>query len=140
MFLADKLQQVLDEFAPFEDPHDRLSAIVERSRRAPPLLPSERVEANRVHACVSVVWLIGDVRENRCRFRADAESPIVRALVVFLSDFFTGAPVAEVANSDLEPLEALGVLRHLSPTRRNGITAVRSAIRAFALQSVSGAK
>ena len=140
MFLADKLQQMRDEFAPFEDPHDRLSALVERSKRIPPLRPSERVEANRVHACVSVVWLVGEVRDNRCHFRADAESPIVRALVIFLSDFFTGAPVAEVVTSELEPLEALGVLRHLSPTRRNGIAAVRNAIRAFALQSVSGAR
>ena len=137
MFLADKLQLVVDDLAPLEDPHDRLAALVDRSKRTPPLPASERVEANRVHGCVSVVWLIGEVRDDRCYFRGEAESPIVRALVIFLSDFFTGAPVNEVATSDLEPLEALNVLRNLSPTRRNGLVAVRRAIRAFAQQSVS---
>ena len=64
----------------------------------------------------------------------------VQALENLGVNFFTGVPVAEIATSELEPLEALGVLRHLSPTRRNGIAAVRKAIRAFALQCVSGAK
>jgi hypothetical protein len=37
-----------------------------------------------------------------------------------------------VAASTLEPLDALGVTRNLSPTRRNGLAAVRKAIAAFA--------
>jgi cysteine desulfuration protein SufE len=137
VFLADKLQRMLDDLGPLEDPHDRLAALVDRSKRTPPLPASERVEANRVHGCVSVVWLIGDVREGRCYFRSEAESPIVRALVVLLADFFTGAPVGDVATSDLEPLEALNVMRNLSPTRRNGLIAVRRAIGAFAQRSVA---
>jgi cysteine desulfuration protein SufE len=137
VFLADKLQRMLDDLGPLEDPHDRLAALVDRSKRTPPLPASERVEANRVHGCVSVVWLIGNVREGRCYFRSEAESPIVRALVVLLADFFTGAPVGDVATSDLEPLEALNVMRNLSPTRRNGLIAVRRAIGAFAQRSVA---
>jgi cysteine desulfuration protein SufE len=137
VFLADKLQRMLDDLGPLEDPHDRLAALVDRSKRTLPLPASERVEANRVHGCVSVVWLIGDVREGRCYFRSEAESPIVRALVVLLADFFTGAPVGDVATSDLEPLEALNVMRNLSPTRRNGLIAVRRAIGAFAQRSVA---
>ena len=135
VFLADKLQRLLDDFAALDDAHERLAELVDQTKRIPPLPPEERVDANRVHGCVSVVWLIGDVRENRCTFRSDAESPIVRGLVGFLCEFFTGAPVDEVATSDVEPLEALGVLQNLSPTRRNGLTAVRQAIRAFARQA-----
>jgi cysteine desulfuration protein SufE len=135
VFLADKLQRLHDDFAVLDDPHERLAALVDRTKRIPPLPPEARVDANRVHGCVSVVWLIGEVRQNRCYFQSDAESPIVRGLVAFLCDFFTGAPVDEVASSDLEPLETLEVLRNLSPTRRNGLTAVRQAIRAFARQA-----
>jgi cysteine desulfuration protein SufE len=58
--------------------------------------------------------------------------PVVRGLVVFLCDFFSGAPIAEVAASDLEPLEALQLTRNLSPTRRNGLAAARRTIRQFA--------
>lgn len=132
MFLADKLQCLIDDFAPFEDSHDRLAAVIDRAKRMPPLEAKDRIDANRVRGCVSVVWLAGELAAGRCYFRADAESPVVRGLVIFLSDFFNGAPVPEVAESDIDPLETLGLMQNLSPTRRNGLLAARNAIRAFA--------
>ncbi len=132
VFLADKLQRSVIELAAVDDPQERLTLLVDRARRAPALAAEERTDANRVHGCVSVVWLVPTTREGRCYFRSDAESPIVRGLVVYLCDFFNGAPIDEVAASDLEPLDALGVTQNLSPTRRNGLAAVRQAIRAFA--------
>lgn len=135
MFLTDKLQHVVDEFALIEDPQDRLGAVVDRAKRIPPLPSTQRTEANRVHGCVSVVWLVSELREGRCYFRSDAESPVVRGLVAFLCDFFTGATVAEIAASDVQPLDALDLMRNLSPTRRNGLTAARNAIALFARKS-----
>jgi cysteine desulfuration protein SufE len=137
VFLADKLQRLIDDFAPVDDSHDRLAAVIDRSRRMPPLEAKDRVDANRVRGCVSVVWLAGELAAGRCYFRADAESPVVRGLVTFLCDFFNGAPVAEVADTDVDPLEILGLLQNLSPTRRNGLIAARNAIRAFAESSKS---
>lgn len=135
MFLTDKLQHVVDEFALIEDPQDRLGAVVDRAKRIPPLPSTQRTEANRVHGCVSVVWLVSELREGRCYFRSDAESQVVRGLVAFLCDFFTGATVAEIAASDVQPLDALDLMRNLSPTRRNGLTAARNAIALFARKS-----
>ena len=132
VFLADKLPIIVAEYGVYEDAHERLTALVERAHKTPRLLPEKRTDANRVHGCVSVVWLVGDVQSGRVYFHGDAESPVVRGLVVFLCDFFSGAPIAEVATSDLEPLEALELTRNLSPTRRNGLAAARRAIRGFA--------
>jgi cysteine desulfuration protein SufE len=106
--------------------------VVDRAKRLPPLRIEDRIEANRVRGCVSVVWLVSELRGERCHFRGDAESPVVRGLVTFLCDFFTNASVGEVAASTLEPLEAADLIRNLSPTRRNGLAAVRRAIREFA--------
>ena len=132
MFLADKLQRLVDDFAVLDDAQERLSAVVDRARKMPAFSSAERTEANRVRGCVSIVWLIAELREGRCYFRADAESPIVRGLVAFLCDFFNGATAAEIAESELQPLDALDLMRNLSPTRRNGLAAVHSAIRHFA--------
>jgi cysteine desulfuration protein SufE len=136
VFLAAKLQRMIEDLAILEDPQERLSALVDRARRQPPLPPAERIDANRVHGCVSVVWLVAETRDDRCYFRSDAESPLVRGLVAFLADFFSDASLAEIAASDLEPLDALGVTRNLSPTRRNGLAATRQAIRAFARRAL----
>ena len=135
MFLADRLQRVVDDFAVFDDPHERLAAVVDRAKRLPPLKSLERIDANRVRGCVSVVWLVGELREGLCFFRADADSPVVRGLVAFLCDFFNGAPVEEVAKYAVDPLDAVDLVRNLSPTRRNGLAAVRNAVREFAQRS-----
>jgi cysteine desulfuration protein SufE len=132
VFLAEKLQRIIENFAVLDDPQERLGAVIDRAKKLPPLPESDRTDANRVRGCVSVVWLVGELHAGRCYFRSDADSPVVRGLLAFLSDFFSGAPVGEVAASELEPLDALGITRNLSPTRRNGLAAARKAIRAFA--------
>lgn len=132
MPLSHKLAGLADELAAIDDVHERLSLVVDRSRRTPPLPPGDRIDANRVHGCVSVVWLVSEHREGRCYFRGDAESPIVRGLVLFLCEFFSDLPPAVVASAEVDPLDALGLAHNLSPTRSNGLAAVRRTIRAFA--------
>ncbi|MSU51061.1 MAG: SufE family protein [Opitutus sp.] len=132
MLLAEKLQHLVADHAILEDPQERLGAVVDRAKRIPPLPPADRTEANRVRGCVSVVWLVGEARDGCCYFRSDADSPLVRGLVAFVCDFFNGAPAPEIAASDLDPLEAVDLIRNLSPTRRNGLASARATIRAFA--------
>jgi cysteine desulfuration protein SufE len=132
VFLAEKLKQVVDDLGMLDDPHERLATVIDRAKKIPPLPSTDRTDANRVRGCVSVVWLVGEMRGGRCYFRSDAESPVVRGLLAFLCDFFDGALVDEVAASDLEPLDALHITQNLSPTRRNGLAAARNAIRTFA--------
>ena len=132
MPLARKLQQVVEDLSIVDDPQERLTLLVERTRALPELPSAQRTEAHRVPGCVSVVWLTGELREGRCYFRCAAESAIVRALVAFLCEFFSGFTPAQILSADPDPLEALGIARNLSPTRRNGLNAARNAIRAFA--------
>ena len=136
MFLTEKLQRTVEDLLWAEDSQERLAEIVDRSKKVSPLGPAERIEANCVRGCVSVVWLAAEEREGRCYFRGDAESPLVRGLVLFLADFFSGAPVEEMATSNDDPLSALGLLQNLSPTRRNGLAAVREAMRGFAVETL----
>lgn len=136
MPLSRKLSELADELAAIDDAHERLSLVVDRARSTPPLPPEDRIEANRVRACISIVWLVSEYREGRCYFRGDAESPVVRGLVLFLCEFFSGLPPPAVAAAEVDPLDALGLANNLSPTRSNGLAAVRRTIRAFA-QSVT---
>ena len=132
MPLTRKLEQLVEDLAILDDPQERLALVVDRAKRVAPLPPHERTDANRVRGCVSVVWLVGELREGLCHFRGDAESPLVRGLVVLLCEFFSGFPPAALAATEVDPLETLGLMRNLSPTRRNGLNAARNAIRAFA--------
>lgn len=120
-----------------DDPQERLAFLIDRSRRMSELPAAERTDARRVRGCVSVVWLAGELRDGRCHFRCAADSPMVRGLVAFLCEFYSGATPSEILALEADPLESLGVARNLSPTRRNGLTSARLAIRAFASSHVS---
>lgn len=132
MNLAERQQLLVDDLAIIEDPQERLAAVVDRAKRLPPLPASDRTEDHRVRGCVSQVWVIGELRDGRCEFRCDADGPLVKGLVAFLCEFFSGATPAEIAASNADPLEALGLMRNLSPTRHNGLAAVRARIRELA--------
>jgi len=106
--------------------------VVDQARRRPPLPENERTEMNRVKGCVSLAWVVGEVRDGRCYFRSDADSPLVRGLLVLLCDLYSGATPAEVAATEPALLEELGLAKNLSPTRLNGLRSVRAKIREFA--------
>lgn len=133
MTLAEKQAQLAADYAIIDDPQERLAAIVDRARKIPPLPVAERTEANRVRGCVSLAWVVGEVRAGRCFFRSDADSPLVRGLLKLLCDFYSDATPAEVAATEPALLELLGLDRNLSPTRLNGLRSVRAKIRDFAV-------
>lgn len=115
-----------------EDAQERLAAVVDGARSRPPLPEAERTEANRVKGCISQAWVVGEVRAGLCQFRCDADSPLVRGLLVLLCDLYTGATPADVVATEPELFEKAGLARSLSPTRLNGLKSVRAKIRDFA--------
>lgn len=133
MTLAEKQQQLIADYAIIDDAQERLSAVVDNARQQPPLPETDRSEANRVKGCVSLAWIAVDVREGRCYFRSDADSPLVRGLLRLLCDLYSGATSAEVATTEPVLFEELGLAKNLSPTRLNGLRSVRAKIRDFAL-------
>ncbi|HEY8995885.1 MAG TPA: SufE family protein [Lacunisphaera sp.] len=132
MSLAEKQQQLIEDFALIEDPQERLAAIVDRARKRAPLSETERHTDNLVKGCISQAWIVGEVRAGRCHFRSDADSPLVRGLLALLCDFYSDATPADVSATEPELFEKLGIARNLSPTRLNGLRSVRAKIRDFA--------
>ena len=132
MTLAEKQKQFIADYSIIDDPQERLAAVVDNARRRPPLPEAERIEANRVKGCVSLAWVVGEVRTGRCFFRSDADSPLVRGLLALLCDFYSGATPTDVRATEPELLEQLGLAKTISPTRLNGLRSVRARIRDFA--------
>ncbi len=136
MPLTRKLQHLAEHLAVLDDPQERLALVIDRAKKIPPLPPAEKIEVNRVRGCVSVVWVVAELRGGLCYFRSDAESPVVRGLLVFLCEFYSGISPTTILASESDPLEILGLARNLSPTRRNGLASARTAIRAFATENL----
>lgn len=135
--LAAKQAQLIEDLAVIDDPQERLSLVVDRARKRPSLPESERTEANRVKGCVSLAWVVGEMRDGHCHFRCDADSPLVRGLITLLCDFYSDATPADIVATEPELLEKLNLARNLSPTRLNGLGSVRATIKAFAASQIA---
>ena len=132
MTLAEKQQHLIDDLQLIDDPQERLGAVVDRAKHRPPLPADQRTEPNRIKGCISQAWVVGEMQADRCHFRSDADSPLVRGLVALLCDLYSGATPAEVISVEPSLLEDLQLTRTLSPTRLNGLRSVRAAIKAYA--------
>ncbi len=131
--IAEQQRRLRDDLAVIEDPQERLAIVVDRVRARPPLPAAERTDANRVPGCVSAVWLVAEHRDGRLRLRFDADSPMVKGLVALIVDAADDSAPDDAATADITLVEDLGLHRNLTPTRQNGLAAVRQRIRQLAV-------
>jgi len=131
MTVSEKQRKMIDDLCIIEDVQERLSAVVARASKRH-LPPEKRLDEHLVKGCVSRVWLVHTVESGRCRFEADADSPMVKGLIVLLTDVYDGGEPADIIATEPELWTALGFHKLLSPTRVNGLAAVRERIKALA--------
>jgi cysteine desulfuration protein SufE len=122
----------LEALRAIPDAHERLMWLTDHGRRAAPLAAQEHAPVNRVPGCVSAVWLVDDSSGGVCRFRGDAEAPILRGLVALICERANGRPANEVVADATDVVTALEFERHLSPTRTQGLRALQAHVRARA--------
>ena len=132
MTLLQKQAELIADLNLIENAQERLAAL---SSFIPALrLPeAERDDSQLVPGCVSRVWLESRLDgSGRCQFRCSADSPMVAGLVALLCHLYTDSTPAEAAETEPQIWSECSFHKVLSPTRLNGLTAVRNRIREFA--------
>ena len=132
MSLAEKESRLIARYALIEDRHERLAAVTSRGRKWPGLAAEERTDDRLVPGCSSRVWLVGELHNGICKFRMEADSPLVKGLAALICDLYDGERPDEIVASDPKLIEALGFDRMISPTRLHGFEQIQSSIREFA--------
>jgi len=135
--LDEKQCRLAEELAPFQDAPARLAWLIERARQRP-MLPIEfRLDANRVAGCLSKLWFVKVFRADRCWFRSESDSLVVKSVAGLLCDFYSGHTPAEILKHPPVFLGAVGIPHYLTPNRRNTMGRVWEQIRAFAEKHAS---
>ena len=140
MSLLQKQSDLIERYSVIPDPQERLAALISRKSKLPALTESERLDTALVHGCVSRVWLVGSYENGCCRYRIEADSPMVKGLVTLLCEIYDGAAPQEIIAVEPTVFEGLGIAKNLTPTRLNGLASVRRAIRAFAEKMAESAQ
>ena len=134
MKTIDEVQQeIIDEFGAFDDWLDKYSLIIEQGNALEPLEDKYKIPENLIEGCQSRVWLQPLYNDGKLYFQADSDAVIVRGLLALVLMVFNGRTPDEIINADLHFMEEIGLTKHLSPTRANGLLAVIKQIRFYAI-------
>ena len=132
MNLAEKQVELIAQLAAQKNGQDRLAFLVERAKKIPPLAPELRVEENLIPGCLAKLWFVLQFRDQKCFFKCDSDSLVIKAVAGLLCEFYSNQLPAEILAHDPKFLAPLGITQHLTPNRRNALSKICERIREFA--------
>ena len=141
--LASEVQaaqdDVVEEFALFDDWMDRYQYLIDLGRRLPALTVSELVDENKIRGCQAQVWFVAEQKDGRLTFRAISDAAIVSGLIALLLRIYSGRYPQDILDTPPNFIVALELEQHLSATRSNGLSSMLKAIRTFAAEALQAA-
>ncbi|MGF1477647.1 MAG: SufE family protein [Geminicoccaceae bacterium] len=139
--IAEEQQELAEDFELFDDWRERIEYVMELGNRLPPIAEEDRSEANKVHGCQSQVWMVAriDDASGRMTLNAYSDAIIVRGLISLLLRLYDDRKPDEILANPPEVFERIGLGRHLSPTRANGLHSMVKRIQALAATHVAAA-
>jgi cysteine desulfuration protein SufE len=123
---------IADEFAFFGDWTERYQYLIDLGRKLPPLPDSLKTDEHKVQGCQSQVWLVASGDAQRLDFQAISDSAIVSGLIALLLRVYSGRSAQEILATEPRFIESIGLAKHLSPTRNNGLAAMLQTVKAHA--------
>ena len=142
MTINEIQDEIIEEFAGFDDWMDKYQLLIDLGNEQEPLDEKDKTEQNLIDGCQSRVWLVAElIKEPGDRslepgvihFRAESDALIVKGIVALLIRVLSDHTPQEILNADLYFIEAIGLKEHLSPTRSNGLLAMVKQMRMYAI-------
>jgi cysteine desulfuration protein SufE len=133
MSINEIQDEIIEEFAGFDDWMDKYQLLIDLGNDQEPLDEKYKIESNLIDGCQSRVWLQADYADGMITFTAESDALIVKGIVALFIRVLSGHTPDEILNADLYFIEQIGLKEHLSPTRSNGLLAMVKQMRMYAL-------
>lgn len=133
MTINEIQDEIIQEFADFDDWMDRYQLLIDLGSSQPKLDDKYKTEQNLIDGCQSRVWLQADMKDGLLHFQAESDALIVQGIVALLVRVLSGHTPEEILRADLYFIESIGLREHLSPTRSNGLLAMLRQMKLYAL-------
>ncbi|WP_462159335.1 SufE family protein [Pseudoalteromonas sp. GB56] len=135
--MANNYESLKQEFVALGAWQQRYRELMLLGKKLPVMTSELKVDDAKVSGCESNVWMYIDFDqgEDNLVIIADSDTRIVKGLLFIILSMYQGKTPAEVTAINAEQeFEELGLLKHLSPSRGNGIKAIVQKINQFAQQ------
>ncbi len=133
MTIKEIQEEIVDEFAMFDDWMQRYEYIIELGKSLPLIEDQYKVEENLIRGCQSKVWLHAEKNDDKIVFTADSDAILTKGIIAILIRTFSDQKAADVMNADTSFIDEIGLKEHLSPTRPNGLVSMLKQIKLYAI-------
>jgi len=133
MSVSDEQKKIIEKFTEMEDWDEKYAFLIKLGKDLGELDPEIKIEKNKISGCQSQVWMHAKLENGRMIIFGDSDAMIVKGLVAMLIKVYSNQKPADILSSPPEFLHKIGIDKHLSPTRKNGLGAMLKQIQLFAV-------
>jgi cysteine desulfuration protein SufE len=116
--------EIIDEFEVFEDWIGKYEYLIDLGKSLPLINVKCKTEGNLIKGCQSQVWMHSELKEGKVVYTADSDAIITKGMVALMIRVLSDHTPDEIINSKLDFVEKIGLTKHLSPTRSNGLVSM----------------
>ncbi len=133
MTINEVQDEIIEEFAVFDEWMDKYEFLIELAKGLPILKQEQKTVQNLITGCQSKVWLNAEYEEGKLHFTADSDAIITKGIVALLVRVWNKRTVDEILGSELYFIDKVGLSQNLSPTRSNGLVSMIKQMKLYAM-------
>jgi cysteine desulfuration protein SufE len=133
MIIKDIQNEIVDEFAMFDDWMERYEYIIELGKGLPIIEEQYKTEDNIIKGCQSKVWVHAEEKDGKVFFSADSDAILTKGIIAILIRSFSNQTPAAILEANTDFVDEIGLKEHLSATRANGLVSMIKKIKMYAL-------
>ncbi|MBE37205.1 MAG: Fe-S metabolism protein SufE [Flavobacteriales bacterium] len=132
--MREQATQIIEEFSFLNSWEEKYEYLIGLGAEIPELDSSLKVDGNLMRGCQSKVWLISKYNNGKLYFYGDSDALITKGLVALVLRLYSNATAGEIINTELDVFEKIGLKKHLSMNRANGLNIMIETIRKHAVK------
>ncbi len=133
MSIAEIQAEIVDEFALFDEWMDKYEHLIELGKDLPVIAEEFKTEDNLIKGCQSRVWLHANLNDGKIEFTAESDAIITKGIVALMIRVFSNQTPKNIASSNVDFIDEIGLKEHLSPTRSNGLLSMLKQIKMYSI-------
>lgn len=133
MTIKDIQNEIIEEFAMFEDWEERYQYMIDLGKTLPLIEAQYKTEDNIIKGCQSKVWVHADLQNDKINFTADSDAIITKGIIAILIRAFSNQHPKAILEANTDFIDKIGLKEHLSPTRANGLVSMIKQLKLYAI-------
>lgn len=127
-------EELIQTFNFFDNWLDKYQYIIDLGKKIQDFPEDYKIDEYKVTGCQSNVWIKPEYskEDNLLKFEAISDSAIVSGLIYILLFIYNNKSPKEILETEPDFINSIGLDKHLSPTRKNGLFSMLNKIKDYA--------